>query len=219
MKRAEVLFLRWVWQHISTLPHQCCVAECATTHVFNDVSSGFGIEQNKAFFATKKLFLPQRCLGSCALHGLDNATLVTDCYHSYPSSVSAGPSQVPHPAGESDRWGSTAPLVSLLHTHPGVCNKEANESGKWKIACRGVTLHTWFSSLLTLSLSLCAGWAGYYIWCCSTTYVCGGWKKSDCWGNYLVLDENVLSYAKGSGIPRIRSGTNSSGKNNAISFN
>lgn len=125
MKRAEVPFLRWVWRHISTLPHQCCVAECATNHLFNDVSSGFGIEQNKAFFAPV-------CLGSCALHGLGNATLVTDCYHSYPSSVSAGPSQVPHPAGESDRWGSTAPLVSLLHTHPGVCNKEANESGKCK---------------------------------------------------------------------------------------
>lgn len=113
-------------------------------------------------------------------------------------------------------------LLSLYYTHILVCATRKQmkvENGKWKIACRDVTLHTCFSSLLTLSLSLCAGWAGYYTWCCSTTCVCGGWKRSDCWGNCLVLGENVLFYTKGSGIPRIRSGTNSSGKNNAISFN
>lgn len=149
MKRAKLLFLRWVWQHISTLLNHCCVAERATDHLFNYVSSGFGTEQN----------LPLTCLGSCALHGLDNATLVTDCYHSYPFSVSAGPFQVPHPADESDRWGSTASPVTVLHTHPGVCNEGVNESGKWNSLQRCDPSHLVQFLINTILLPACRlGW-------------------------------------------------------------
>lgn len=38
-----------VTAYIHTTHLQCCVAECATDHLFNYIPSAFGIEQNKAF--------------------------------------------------------------------------------------------------------------------------------------------------------------------------